>query len=175
MNLTSSYFILAAEIVLASATPALADAPPQEVKDMTSLVGTWKGTGVLTMGADKANLKITWSCQAAAGTWGVQCQGHFTGMPGGSAHQETDLFGFEPGTKKFHWFSVTNAGETHDHVSDGLKGNVIEFAHNGVQDGKPLKEVIRMTFSDTCQQLDLRSETMLAGQVVGVLEGHVHK
>jgi hypothetical protein len=163
MKLTTSCSIFAAGIVLGSATPTLADAPPQEVKDMLSMVGTWKGAATLTMGADKANVKAAMSCQPAAGDWGLQCHTHFTGMPGGGAYLETDLFGYESGTKKLHWFSVTNMGEKHDHVSDGIKGNIIEFIHNGVQEGKPLKEVIRMTFSDNCHQFDLRSETTVAG------------
>ena len=175
MKLTPSFSILAAGIVLGSATPTLADAPPQEVKDMASMVGAWKGAATLTMGADKASVKVAMTCQAAAGAWGVQCQTRFTGMPGGGAYLETDLFGYEPGTRKFHWFSVTNMGETHDHVSDGLKGNVIEFVHGGVQEGKPLKEVIRMTFSEDCKKFDVRSETTLGGQVVAVLEGSAHK
>jgi hypothetical protein len=175
MRLTTSFSIFAAGIVLGSATPTLADAPPQEVKDMLSMVGTWKGAATLTMGADTAKVKVAMTCQPAAGEWGVQCRTQFTGMPGGGIYLETDLFGYEPGTKKFHWFSVTNMGETHDHVSDGIKGNLIEFVHHGVQEGKPLKEVIRMNFSENCQQFDLRSETMLAGQVVAVLDGHAHK
>jgi hypothetical protein len=175
MKRTVNFTILSFATLLGSALPAGAEAPPQAVKDMGSLVGTWKGSGVLTMGADQANLKITWNCQPAAGSWGVSCQARFTGMPGGAAHLETDLFGFEPGSKKFHWFSVTNEGETHDHVSDGPKGDVIEFVHNGMQDGKPLREVIRMTFKDDCKKLDLRSETTVAGQVVAVLEGQAHK
>jgi hypothetical protein len=165
---------LATALALA-ANPAMADAPPKEVTDMASLVGTWKGSGTLTMGTDRADVKITWTCQAVSGSWGVQCQARFTGMPGGAPYQETDLFGYEPGTRKYHWFSVTSMGETHDHVSDGLKENTIEFVHNGVRDGKPLKEVIRMTFGDKCKSFDLRSEMTVAGQVVAVLEGHAHK
>jgi hypothetical protein len=152
-----------------------ADVPPKEVKEMASLVGTWKGSGTLALGPERSSLKIVWTCQAAAASWGVQCQARFTGMPGGAPYQETDLFGYEPGTRKYHWFSVTNMGETHDHVSDGLQGNAIEFVHNGVQDGKPLKEIIRMTFDDKCQSFDLRSETTIAGQVVAVLDGHVQR
>ena len=175
MNPRTSFSILVAGVVWSFATSTLADAPPQEVREIASMVGVWKGAATLTTGPDKANVKVAMNCQPAAGDWGVQCQVHFTGLPGGGVYQETDLFGYEPGTKKFHWFSVTNMGETHDHVSDGLKGNLIEFVHTGVQEGKPLKEVIRMTFSDNCRQFDVRVETTLAGQVVAVLDGHAHK
>jgi hypothetical protein len=177
-NLVFSPFslrMLATAVAVAAPAFAKADAPPPEVKEMASMVGTWKGAATLAMGPEKTSLKVTMTCHAASAGWGVQCQTHFTGMPGGATYQEADLFGFEPNTRKFHWFSVTNMGETHDHVSDGIKENKIAFVHNGTQDGKPMREVIDMTFGENCKSFDLRAETTVGGQVVAVLDGHASK
>jgi hypothetical protein len=171
-----SLTIAMAVTAASSVSPAAeADNPPKEVKEIASMVGNWKGSGTLTMGADKANLRLTINCQAAVAGWGVHCHARFDGAPGGGPYLEEDLFGFDPGTRKYHWFSITSAGETHDHVSDGPKENTIEFIHNGVQEGKPLRETIRLNFQDNCTKFDLRSETTVGGQVVAVLEGHAHK
>jgi hypothetical protein len=56
---------------------ARADGPaaaglPKEVKDMSCLVGSWKGTGSMTMNGQKADgVKITWTCKRTSSEWGV--------------------------------------------------------------------------------------------------------
>src|SRR5205085_774838 len=70
---------------------------------------------------------------------------------------------------KYHWFAVTNAGETHDHLSEP-KGDTVDSIYNGLQDGKPLKEVIKMIFSDGAKALEVRSETFIDGKSASVLQ-----
>ena len=148
---------------------------------MSCLVGNWKGTASMTMGGQKADgVKLTWMCKRTSSEWGVSCTALMTGIPGVDRYEETDLFGFEPGTGKYHWFSVTNAGETHDHVSTLIKGETLQFVHTGTQDGKPFKEVIDMTFKGQGKgkdsaMFDLRSESFLDGKSVAVLQGSAHK
>lgn len=154
---------------------------PKEVKDMSCLLGSWKGTGSMTMGGQKADgLKMTWTCRRTSSEWGVSCTALMTGIPGVDRYEETDLFGFEPGTGKYHWFSVTNAGETHDHVSTLVKGETLQFVHTGTQEGKPFKEVIDLTFKGKgkgggSSMFELRSESFLDGKSVAVLQGSAHK
>jgi hypothetical protein len=156
-------------VALALATVGTARAgnppPPKEAKDMSCLVGSWKGTGSMTMGKDKVDgVKLSWTCKPTSGQWGVSCNAVFTGIPGMDKYEETDLFGYEPGTGKYHWFSVTNAGETH------------EFVHNGVQEGKPFKEVVQLTFKGKNDStIDVRSESFVDGKSTSVLTGSAHK
>ena len=165
---------------------ARADGPaagglPKEVKDMSCLLGSWKGTGSMKMGGQKADgLKMTWTCRRTSSEWGVSCTALMTGIPGVDRYEETDLFGFEPGKGKYHWFSVTNAGETHDHVSTLVKGETLQFVHTGTQEGKPFKEVIDLTFKGKgkgggSSMFELRSESFLDGKSVAVLQGSAHK
>ena len=151
--------------------------PPKEAKDMGCLVGSWKGTGSMTMGKDKVDgIKMSWNCKRASAEWGVVCTGSMAGIPGMDRYEESDLFGYEPNTGKYHWYAVTNAGETHDHVSSPSNGPTLEFVHNGVQEGKPFKEVVQLTFKGPKDStLDLRAETFLDGKSTSVLTGTAHK
>jgi hypothetical protein len=142
---------------------AAADALPKPVADMECLVGNWKGSGTMAMGQDKAKIDATWSCKRTSAKFGVFCTFHVTGIPGVAAYDETDLMGYEPNTNTYHWYSVTNAGETHDHVAKVPDGNTIQFVFTGVQEGKPLKEVIDLAFAADSKSVSGRAETFVGG------------
>src|SRR5579872_1894847 len=146
-------------LLLSGAAHAASKAPPlpKPIKDMDCLVGKWNGTATMKMGPDTANVKITWDCRRSPGDFGVACKAEMTGIPGLAVYHEADLFGYDPGGNKYHWFSVTNGGETHDHVASVPDGNTLQFVYNGVQDGKPFKEVIDMIFADDSKSFALTS------------------
>jgi hypothetical protein len=169
-------FSVAMLFVGGTATAAPKGSPlPKEIQDMECLVGKWSGSATMKMGPDAANLKITWDCHRASGEFAVQCKAAFKGIPGMPNYQESDLFGYDPGAKTYHWFSVTNAGETHDHQSTGPNGNKIEFVYKGLQEGKPFKEVINLTFAEDSKSLELVSETFVDGKSTSVLRGKATK
>ena len=154
-----------------------APAAPAETRQVARLVGAWKGTGSMTMGADKVEgIKIQWTCRPIAEKWGVGCDGVMTGIPGVARYEETDLFGYDPGGRKLHWFAITNAGETHDHVGSDWAGQRAKFVYDGMQEGKPFKEVIDVGFKDpAAKAFDLRAETFVDGKLVSVLQASAHK
>jgi hypothetical protein len=168
----------AAVLTTLGAARAGGDPPaPTETKDLARLVGTWKGTGSMTMGSDKVDgIKINWSCRPISVRWGVACDGVMTGIPGMGRLEETDLFGYDPGGGKLHWFAVTNVGETHDHVGGRWTGQSAQFVYTGTQDGKPLKEVIDVSFKDkAAATFELRAETFVDGKTTSVLQGTARK
>ena len=166
---------LAAILVLAAPVTAFADALPKQVADMQCLVGHWQGGGSLAMGQDTAELRAHWTCERTSARFGVLCTFHVTGIPGVPAYEETDLMGYEPNTNTYHWYSVTNAGETHDHVAPASGGNRIEFVYDGTQDGKPFKEVIALAFEQGSKRLKGRAETFAAGVSTSVMQLDLHK
>lgn len=161
---------LAAMFALSIPAVAAADALPKPVADMECLVGNWKATGTVQMGKDKVNINATWNCKRISGQFGVMCALKMTGVPGLKSYEETDMFGYEPGSNTYHWFSVTNAGETHDHVATIPDGNKIQFVYTGTQEGKAFKEVIDMEFSKDSKSIALRAETFLANASTSVFE-----
>ncbi len=148
---------------------------PKEVKTMDCLVGKWNGAVTMKVGDSSTGVKMTWDCRHASGNFGVQCKAEMTGIPGMKLYQETDLFGYDPGAKKYHWFSVTNGGETHDHQAPIPEGNVIEFVYDGLQEGKPFKEVIKMSFGADEKSMDFSSETFVEGKSTALMQGKASK
>jgi len=165
---------LIATVGFASIASADAKLPP-EVDGMNCLVGKWTATGTVTMGKDSAKVKATWDCKRISDKWGVLCSLNLKGIPGLPTYAETDLFGFEPNSRKYHWFSVTNAGETHDHVADFSTGNSLKFVYTGTQEGKPFKEVVDMTIGKDDKSFTLKSETFVDGASTSVFEVQAKK
>jgi len=159
--------------VLALLAPASAladDALPKPVADLERLVGEWHGSGSLRAGKDTAKLAATWSCARTSAQFGVLCHFRVTGIPGVPSYEETDLLGYEPNAQRYHWYSVTNAGETHDHVGSGASGDALRFVFKGTQEGKPLEEVIDLGFSSGGRAVTGKAETFVAGTSVSVMQ-----
>jgi hypothetical protein len=155
---------------LATLIPAVAAADAPKPGDaLQVLVGTWKGSGTAAFGKDKAKVDFTWTCKAVSGKAGVLCTLAMKGIPGLASYEETDLFGYEPNSDTYHWFGTTNMGETHDHVAKNTGFDKLQFIYTGTQEGKPFKEVIDVTTS--AKKITIHSESFVAGQSIGVLEG----
>jgi len=164
-----------AALVLCAPALAAADPLPKQVADMDCLVGSWKGDGTLVAGKDKARISATWSCARTSASYGVLCSLRVTGIPGLPVYDETDLLGYEPNSNTYHWYAVTNAGETHDHVAKPNTGNTIEFVYNATQEGKAYKEVIALEFGKDDKSIVGKSETFVAGLSSSVLKLSLHK
>lgn len=165
-------FVAAAEPPSRTAEPPSRTAAPlpKPVADMQCLVGQWKGGGSLTMGQDSAKIAATWSCKRTSAQYGVLCNFRVTGIPGVQLYEETDLMGYEPNTNTYHWYAVTNAGETHDHVASPAAGDTLQFVFTGTQEGKPFKEVIDLTLPTEQKQMSGRAETFVGGASVSVMQ-----
>jgi hypothetical protein len=160
-------------LAMASHDPKFAKLP-KEIQNIHCMDGDWHGPGKLDAGEVKAEVKVSISCHATSDGYGVSCQAKFAGMPGGDG-AETDLFGYDPGQNKYHWFAVTSMGDTHDHVADVTKGNTIDWLYRGQQDGKPFEERVKFAFSEDGKRLEFRSDSTLGGAPAGTLSGTLTK
>lgn len=148
--------------------PSLALATPKPATRLDNLVGTWRGTGTYSAGKDKASLTFEWACKKVSAGTGVACTLELKGIPGmAGAYSETDLFGYEPNTDTLHWYAVTNAGETHDHVAKASDAKLV-FVFKGTQDGKPLVETVELGLG--AKELTVHDENRLGDQIQSVLE-----
>ena len=163
--------------VLVAAIPAIAaaDAPPKAVTNLERFIGTWKGTGTMTMGKDKVKVDFATTCKRTSAQFGVLCSSTFGGIPGMATYEETDLFGYEPNSNTYHWFAVTNAGETHDHVAKVADGNKLSYVYTGTQEGKPMKEAIDIEWSKDGKTMAFHVDTIVAGQVVATIDAKPQK
>jgi hypothetical protein len=167
---------LAAAALAAVANPAFAKGNPdpklpKEVQNMYCLVGDWTAQNAqFTIDGKKHKADFTVSCAPAAQGFAIACQARFD-IAGMGHLEESDLFGYDPGQNRYHWFSVTAMGETHDHVAlpPADKDPTITFAYAGVAEGKPLQEVIHMTFNSDGSKIDFRNDGIVGGQPAWLL------
>jgi hypothetical protein len=163
--------------VLAPAV-ALAEPLPKPIADMERWVGRWQGTGTLKAGPDAAasdpakaaQLAASWTCQRTSARFGVLCTLHITGIPSVPSYEETDLLGYDAADGSYHWYSVTNAGETHDHVARASSTDSLRFVFRGNQEGKPLEEIITLTFRPSGERIEGKAETFVAGALASVMQ-----
>lgn len=158
--------VLASLTAAASANPSTDPKLPKEVAVMNCLVGTWTSKNLqMTMDGKKLKGEGTITCVATAGGYGVSCTDKFT-IQGLGTLEETDLFGYDPEAKLYHWYGVTSRGETHDHVGSPPAENdpTIMFAHSGFMGRKPMQEVLSMTFNKDQTKIEFKNSGVVAGQ-----------
>lgn len=139
---------------------------PKEVQVVHSMVGTWSGKNAqVTMGGKKTKGDIALACALTAGGFGVMCTAKIT-IEGMGTIEETDLFGYDPQAKLYHWYAITSMGETHDHVATPptAPNQPLLFAHSGFMDGKPMQEVIKLELNADGNKLGFRNDGVVAGQ-----------
>lgn len=137
---------------------------PKEVQPLHCMVGTWQAKNVqVTLAGKKSKGDVTMTCTAVSGGYGVTCSTKIT-VEGLGTIEETDLFGYDPQAKLYHWYAVTSMGETHDHVAQPPTGPTLLFAHSGFQEGKPMQEVLSMTMNAEGTKIDFKNNGVVAGQ-----------
>lgn len=151
------------------ASGAHAQEVPPKVKELQqALVGSWKGNGELIMpDGKKAPLAMTYDCKSTSAGFGVTCS--LKGkMADGFVYESTDIWGYSAGDGLVHWFTVTNAGETHDHKGS-FENGTLTAVFEGPQEGKLYVESVSMTF--TGKSVKVASSVVVGGKQGERLEG----
>jgi hypothetical protein len=157
---TSSPMLLALVTFGVSAV-ALAETPKPapQLQEIKRLVGKWSGKGTMFAEGKTHAVTMTWDCVESSGAAGVRCRGQINGLPG-FTYLFDDLWGYSEADKLAHWYTVTNAGEVHDHRGHlGADGGLLQF--DGALDGKVFSEVI--TFKRKANVLTMSWNTTLGG------------
>src|SRR5262249_12553774 len=140
------------------------------------LVGEWTAKdAAFTAGGKKHKTAVHVSCAPAASGYALECTATFD-IDGIGHSEETDLFGYDPGQNRYHWFSVSSMQETHDHVAlPPADGQPIVWSYSGVLGGQPLHEVLRMTFDRDGKKLDFDATVIVAAEAQATLTASMVK
>jgi hypothetical protein len=150
-------------LVALAATPSLASAeeakPNPAQAEIKRLVGKWSGKGTITAEGQTHAVTMTWNCTDAAA--GAKCHGKIVGLPG-FTYELDDLWGYSAVDGLVHWYTVTNAGEVHDHAGHlDADGGLLSVQLP--TDGKLFEETI--TFTRKKKSLVVAWETTLGTTV----------
>lgn len=136
---TSSLMVLVA-LGLSPAAHAGEPTVSPQLGEIRRLVGNWSGKGTIHTEGKSHGVTMTWDCVESSGAAGVRCKGQINGLPG-FTYQFDDLWGYSDVDRLVHWFTVTNAGEVHDHRGHlDATGGLLQF--DGAMDGKLFTETI---------------------------------
>ena len=163
--------LLTALVLTSLVTRALADskaAPkvPKEIQSLYAMVGDWKSEKAIgEMGGKKRKSEVSISCAPTAAGVAILCNTTIE-IEGMGRIAETDLFGYDAGQGKYHWFGVTQRGDAHDHVAlpPGPNDKGFTFVYSGYQDGKPMQEVISLTFLDGGAKMEFKNTGTVGGE-----------
>jgi hypothetical protein len=133
--------------------------PPPAQLAIKGLIGKWSGKGVIKSEGKTHKVTMSWECVAAAGGTGVKCKAQILGIPG-FTYEFDDLWALSPADGLVHWYTITNAGEVHDHQGhlDTTGGQLAAHVAIG---GKMLSEVI--TFKCKQSSFSMSWVTTLGG------------
>lgn len=146
---------------------------PDQVKQLQRFVGTYTGTGTMTMGDMKHDVKITHVNTPTADGWGV-ANIETNEMEGVPAYHGNSIFGYEAGTGLTHMYTVSNYGDCHDHKGKWLDANNLKLQYDGIMDGKPMTEVIAITL-DEPDGYHFTGTTTVGGKVAQTFTGNMKK
>lgn len=107
--------LLAALAATSFARSAAADDKPSpQLQQLRMWIGTWSGKGTITSEGKTHQVTMVYDCTESAGAAGVKCRSKILGLPG-FTYEFDDLWGYSAADSLVHWYTVTNAGEVHDH------------------------------------------------------------
>jgi hypothetical protein len=142
-NLRHLSLILGLLALFRGSALAAGDQPSAAQLAIRQLAGKWTGKGTIQAEGKTHKVTMTWDCATAAAGAGTKCKGVIVGIPG-FTYELDDLWGYSAADGLVHWYTITNAGEVHDHQGhlDATGGQV--SAHVPMN-GKLLSEVITLT------------------------------
>lgn len=159
---------LAAAAFAAENVPAPPAAPAGSAK-LSRLIGTWSGEAQnQEAGKPATTVRVKVDCRASSGGWGVKCDVSFVSPE--MNYLEADLFGYDANANKVHMFTVTNAGEVHDHTGTWIDDSrlKVRFEGNGTA------EDITLAFLSQ-NKMAFDATTNVNGALSSTLKGSVQR
>jgi hypothetical protein len=150
MRVLGSLLVVASTFAATTARADDAKRAPQ-VEAIRSLIGNWTGKGSVTSEGKSHAVRVTYDCAESTAAAGIKCKFGMTGLPG-FTYEFDDLWGYSAQDNLTHWYTVTNAGEVHDHRGHlDMNGGFLQY--ETATEGKVFTESI--TFKRTAKSMTL--------------------
>ena len=159
--------LLAGMTLLPGTLMVLAQDPPKRpmaIAALDPLLGTFEGDVTMMQDGKSIKGRAQHNNSGISSGWGFLMEEDIT-MEDGSKYTSHNIIGYDAGGKKVHVFSVTNAGETHDHKGVWKDAKTITLEYDGTWEGKPYVEKAVLTI-DGRDSYTLTWKATRAGQIV---------
>jgi hypothetical protein len=118
--------------------------PSSEITRLGAIVGDFEGVATVTEGGKTMNGKVRHSNSQFADGFGFLMDEIIT-MEDGSAYKSHNIIGYDAGGGKIHVYSVTNAGETHDHKGSWTSPTTVAVQYDGKWEAEAYVEKATLT------------------------------
>jgi hypothetical protein len=119
-------------------------APPTQISKLEAIVGSFEGEVTMTEGGKTMKGTVRHTNSRISDGWGFLMDEVAT-MEQGFTYKSHNIAGYDAGSGKMHVFSVTTAGETHDHKGTWTQPNVVSVQYDGKWEGKTFVEKAVLT------------------------------
>jgi hypothetical protein len=147
--------------------------PPEQIHRLEAISGTFEGEATMKEGKKSANGKVRHVNSSISDGWGFLMDETVT-MEDGSTYKAHNVVGYDAGGGKVHVFSVTTAGETHDHKGSWTTPTSVSVEYDGKWEGKPYVERATLTI-DGPDSYNLVWKATLGGKAAGSGEEKLHR
>lgn len=138
-RIISSLVLVAFLFSLASAQP------PKETAKLYKLEGYWMGNAAIEMGTDKENVPYHFEFAKVLGGWGLSYREYVNSKFFGD-YSGLGYLGYDPHDGYYHWHTLSNAGDAHDHIGTWLDDNTFVLERTGYSPKEIYNEKMRVRF-----------------------------
>jgi hypothetical protein len=147
--------------------------PPEQISKLDAILGIFEGEATMTEGGKSSKGNVHHTNSSISDGWGFLMDEVVT-MEDGTMYKSHNIIGYDAGGGKVHVFSVTNAGETHDHKGSWTKPMTVSVQYDGKWEGKPYIEKASLTI-DGSDSYSLSWHATLGGKAAGGGEEKLHR
>lgn len=140
-----------------------------QLKPLEQFVGRWLGKDMTFEANGKAHkIEVFFEIVEILDGWGLRSFMRAE-IPDFGTFMEIDMWGHDPGTDTIHLFTITNAGQTHDHSGKFRDDNTLLLQYRGKADGRNVREDITLAVID--DELVFHNKERANGKIEVVFEG----
>lgn len=140
-----------------------------QLKPLEQFLGRWLGKDMTFEANGKVHkIEVYFEIIEILEGWGLRSYLQAE-IPEFGTFREIDMWGYDPGTETVHMFTVTNAGQAHDHLGKFRDDNTLLLTHRGKADGRQVAEDI--TLARISDELVYHNKEKIGGKVEVVFEG----
>jgi hypothetical protein len=101
---------------------AQSPAPPKETSKLYKLEGYWMGNADIEAGAEKERVPYHFEFAKVLDGWGLSYREYVNSKIFGN-YSGLGYLGYDPHDGLYHWHTLSNAGDSHDHIGTWIDEN----------------------------------------------------
>ena len=138
--------------VLFSRLFAQAPEVPKETSKLYKLEGYWMGEANIEVGADKEKVPYHFEFSKVLGGWGLSYREYVNSKFLGN-YIGLGYLGYDPHDGLYHWHTLSNAGDSHDHIGTWIDDNTFVLERTASNAKEIYNEKIRATFKSATEMV----------------------